>query len=187
MVAVSPALTWEDLLKTPHGEAYRYELLGGRLIESCSPNVAHALVSRSVFKALDAAVSRAGLGEVFFAPIDVRRAPHDVVVPDVFYLSSERLHIQGDQFVDGAPDLIIEILSPSSRIRDLNAKHALYARAGVREYWVIDIDSSSVQVFSLGSDGTFETLESSGGRVPSRLFESLQLSVAELFPARRTD
>jgi Uma2 family endonuclease len=75
------------------------------------------------------------LGQVYFAPIGVKLSERDIVEPDIIFIARDRLSIILEKMVDGAPDIVLEILSPSTRLKDLNLRAALYARSGVREYW----------------------------------------------------
>ena len=92
------------------------------------------------------------LGLVLDAPIDVRLTPDNVLIPDVMFIARDRLHIIGPKAIDAPPDLVVEILSPGTRQRDLATKRTLYARFGVQEYWIVDPDARSVTVLTLAGD-----------------------------------
>jgi Uma2 family endonuclease len=123
-----------DYLALP--EQPRCELLYGRLPVTPSPSIRHQRVVRQVFGFLLDFSNRAG-GEVFVSPLDVRLADHSIVQPDLIYVSSKRAGILGRR-VEGAPDLVVEILSPATARRDVGEKLRLYAESGVAEYWIID-------------------------------------------------
>ena len=89
---------------------------------------------------------------MFFAPLDVILSNFDVVQPDLIFVSNERSHIIQD-YIRGAPDLLVEILSPSTERRDRIVKRELYARHGVPEYWLIDPYAKTIIVLILGADG----------------------------------
>src|SRR5687768_1885365 len=112
------ALTYEDLLGSPQDDANRYEILAGELFVSASPSKRHAWISFQLARRLADFVDEHGLGHVFHSPVDVRLTRNDIVVPDVIFLSLERKHLYGDQLVEGPPDLVVEVLSPSTRARD---------------------------------------------------------------------
>jgi Uma2 family endonuclease len=114
----------------------RCELLYGRLPVTPSPSIRHQRVVRQVFRLLLDFSDRAG-GEVFASPLDVRFADHSIVQPDILYVSDKRAGILGRR-VEGAPDLLIEVLSPATARRDVGEKLRLYAESGVAEYWIID-------------------------------------------------
>ena len=155
MVGIKPAakLTYEDYRKTPDHE--RWELLNGELIMPPSPGTAHQRVSRRLETRLDAFVEERGLGEVFDAPIDVVLSDVNVLQPDLLFVSTEQEHIITPENIRGAPDLVVEILSPSTASRDWRDKHDLYAEHGVREYWVVDPDAQRVWVM-VQRDGVFD-------------------------------
>ena len=109
----------------------------------------------------------------------------EVVIPDLLFISRKRLHLVGPTAIEGPPDLVVEILSPATRSRDLGAKMALYARFGVREYWVVDPVARSISVFVL-RDGRYEPLPQEGGIARSIVLPGLAIDVAALFAAAET-
>ena len=155
MVDTKPTtkLTYEDYCKTPDDE--RWELLDGELVTVPSPNVLHQDLSGNLFVLLKLFVDRMALGRVFHAPLDVVLSDTSVVQPDLLFVSNERTDILTEANVQGAPDLVIEILSPSTTSRDWRIKMDLYAQHGVREYWIVDPDGQRVWVMA-GGDGTLE-------------------------------
>ena len=148
-----PRLTYQDYANLDGNE--RYELLDGELILVASPNRGHQTVSLRLASRMLSFVDENGLGWVFEAPFDVLFTDTDVVQPDIMFISREREHILTRANVQGAPDLIVEILSPSSSTRDWRAKRELYAAHGVREYWIIDPTNRIVFVLLL-QDGVLE-------------------------------
>jgi Uma2 family endonuclease len=114
----------------------RCELLYGRLVMTPSPIVRHQLVVGAILRRLFDLVDREG-GLAVDSPVDVVLADHSVVQPDVIYVAKDRVSIVSKR-VQGAPDLVVEILSPGTARRDLGEKLRLYAEAGVREYWIVD-------------------------------------------------
>ena len=178
MVSPKPKtkLTYEDYAKTPDDE--RWELIDGELFRMPSPNVAHQRTSGRLVLRLAPFVEERDLGEVFVAPMDVVLSDSDVVEPDMLFISSERLGIITQLNIQGAPDLVVEIHSPSTAQRDL------YARHGVREYWPIDPDTRTVRVLLL-SDGDFVEVGvyREGDTVTSPTLEGFSFRVEEIFPA----
>ena len=153
MIPLNPAVkfTFEDYRHTP--EDQRFELLDGELIKVPAPNLRHQRIGIRLGALLHAFVQQEGLGEVFHAPCDVVLSNTDVVQPDLLFVSDERGHLLlGGDSVLGAPDLVVEILSPATAGRDRTLKRALYARHGVEEYWLVDPDARTVTVLGLGAD-----------------------------------
>lgn len=126
-----------------------------------------------------------GLGKVFFSPIDVFLPSGSIVQPDIIFISSERLSIIQNR-IEGIPDLCVEVVSPTGAERDRIVKRQLYAENGVREYWIIDDESKSVEVLTLdGTDyapaGYFLTREDNADTVRSVLLPEFALSCAQVF------
>jgi Uma2 family endonuclease len=131
-------MTADDLAEYPD-DGLRHEIINGELYVAPAPLISHQRLVARIFKMLDAAANATNAGEVFLAPLDVRLSDYDVVQPDLLFIAKDRLSIlHGDEYAEGAPDIVIEILSPSTRMIDLVRKAALYAKAGVAEYWTVD-------------------------------------------------
>ena len=156
MVAVKSTakLTYQDYAKTPEGEIW--ELIDGEQFIPPTPGTAHASVKVRLGSLLHEFVKARGLGQVYPAPFDVVLSDLDVVQPDLLFISNERAEIVTRANVQGAPDLVVEIRSPSTANRDWSIKRDLYAKYGVKEYWVVDPDERRVWVMLLGDDGLEE-------------------------------
>ncbi len=150
--------TYEDYLNIPGDD--RYELINGEFILVSAPNRAHQTASVKLVSRMDPFVESRELGWVFHAPFEVALTDPEginIIQPDIIFVSKEREHIITPANIQGAPDLIVEILSPSTGRRDRTAKRDLYARHGVGEYWLADPEDRTVVVMSL-KDGKFETV-----------------------------
>lgn len=174
--------TYDDLKDLPE-DLYRYEVLDGLLVREPPPTTRHeTLVSRLV-AALVRALAPGDEDGLFIATTGVVFDDQNVVQPDVAYVVPERRSrtIREDA-LHGAPDLVIEVLSPSTRDRDLIAKRALYARAGVPEYWVVAPEQRTVIRFTSPRDGRYrEVLEVTSGEVRSSVVPGFVLRCPELF------
>jgi len=158
--------TWEDVLRMPD-DGNRYEFIGGRLYVTTAPVIRHHRVSERLQPALRRVLQVAGHGEVFYAPVLVEfPGTGDRVQPDIFFVSNERRGTVGDKQVTGAPDLVVEILSPSTTHRDRGVKLDLYARRGVREYWIVDPVEDVVDVWRFEQQPGHERFT---GELPVRL------------------
>ena len=180
MDLIRPIFTVGDLAQLPD-DGKRYEILEGDLAVSPSPNRKHQLAVQAAFLFLTH-LKEQGMGQGFVAPFDVVFDEYNVAEPDVLFVRADRLAIITDANVQGAPDLIIEVLSPSSRDRDLGVKAHLYARFRVPEYWVVDPEQETLTIYHLIDDGyrragPFRPEE----QVHSVLFPSITLNVADLF------
>ena len=138
-------LTYEDYCAAPDDE--RYELLDGNLMMVPAPNIKHQRVQLKLATRLDLFIEERALGTLLTAPCDVMLSETDVVQPDLLFVSREREHLlSGGQNVQGPPDLVVEILSPSSADRDRGKKLALYGRHGVTEYWLVDPVAETISI-----------------------------------------
>jgi len=152
--------TYEDYLKTPDDE--RYELIEGELLMTPSPIPKHQRISRELEFEIMKFVKANDLGEIFYAPCDVYLDNENVVQPDILFISKERLNIIGEKNIQGAPDLVIEIISESTAYRDLVQKKKLYGKFGVKEYWIAIPGEELVEVYIL-KDNTY-TLHKTYGK-----------------------
>jgi Uma2 family endonuclease len=171
--------TYEDLLALADDK--RYEIIEGELFEMTAPNALHAVALMNAVFLLRPVVQAMG-GTILVAPVDVFMPGADPVEPDIVVLlpgSAARIVRRG---IEGPPDLVVEILSPSTRGRDLLTKRALYARAGVREYWILDNDAQAVEVMGLDRDA-FHTLQVATAADPIRspLLPAVAFTAAEIF------
>ena len=147
MATTQPAVkyTYEDYRTTPDDQ--RYELLDGDLIMVPAPNLKHQIVLGRLYYRLQHFVAKHDLGLLLFAPCDVFLSNTNVVQPDLLFVSHERAHLlSGGENVQGPPDLVIEILSPSSAKTDRGAKFNLYSEHGVAEYWLVDPIAETITI-----------------------------------------
>ncbi len=181
-MAIVTRLTYVDLEAIPREhEGDRHELINGELVVTPSPIPTHQIISVNIEYALLRHVRERDLGMVLHAPIDIRFTPGNVLNPDIIYIAQDRLHIVGPKTVDAAPDLIVEILSPGTRRRDLEAKRALYARFGVQEYWIVDPDTRTLTVLALAGNTYVPVPGGEGGAIASRVLPGLTLALNDVF------
>jgi len=180
MATATTRLSYDDLRKIPP-DRNRYELIEGELFVSAAPNTEHQRKTGQLFRRLSDHVEHHALGEVFIAPFDVVLHPGTVVEPDVLFVSKARQSIIKPECIEGAPDLVVEVLSDSSRTIDRFVKRDRYAEFGVPEYWLLDPFEPRIEVLRLeagkyrvvGSFGKGDTLE-------SPTFPGLQIPVSSL-------
>jgi Uma2 family endonuclease len=175
--------TKEFFQVTLHSER-QYQLLNGRSIVNPAPTTRHQRIVLNLARRLDSFVESAELGKLWVAPCDVVLTNYDVVQPDLFFVSSERAHIVAERNVQGAPDLVVEILSATTADVDRGYKQHLYALHGVIEYWLVDPDAGRVEVLALGDAG-YETIGvyRAGETVTSRLLTDLRIPIDDVFGA----
>ena len=181
MATVTRPLTYDDLCQMPD-DGNRYEIIGGELIVSPSPNRPHQRLLTKLHAEVWRYVQERGLGEAYSVPVDVRLSPHDVVQPDLLFIRQDRLDIynrRGD--VQGAPDLVVEVISPSSVKTDPGAKLDLYAASGIPEYWLINPATKRFQGFVL-REGRYEEVAPVAGRYRSTVIDGFELDLDALVP-----
>ena len=172
--------TYDDYLNTP--EDKRYELLDGDLIALPSPEEFHQRVSILLGAKLVQSAVENRMGRVYHAPFDVVLSNTDVVQPDLIFVSDERADIITPANIQGAPDLVVEILSPSTAARDKTFKRSLYARHCITEYWMVDLTEKTITILRLGERG-FEVVDTYGeGEIlTSPILQGFTLSLDEVF------
>jgi Uma2 family endonuclease len=143
--------TYDDYALLP--EDRRYEVINGELFVTPAPTPFHQVVLIRLMRLLGDFVEAHGLGTVLLAPCDVVLSRYDVVQPDIMFVSTERRLIIGDKYVGPAPDLVVEVLSPSTEERDRTAKAKRYATFGVREMWLVDTVARTIEVLANAGEG----------------------------------
>lgn len=141
-------LTYEDYLRLPD-DGKRYEILEGVLHVVPSPTTRHQRISRELGFMIYGYVTQNGLGEVFYAPLDIVFSRTSIAQPDLIYVSQDRQSVITEKHIAGSPDLVVEILSPSNSASDRVTKAQIYARYGVPYYWVVDPEKKAVEEFRL--------------------------------------
>jgi Uma2 family endonuclease len=181
--AESIRFTYEDYLNFPD-DGRRHELIDGEHYVTPAPVRRHQELSMRLSVALATWLREHPVGEVYAAPLDVILSDVDVVEPDLLFVSNERAEVLG-KWIHGAPDLVVEILSPGTRRTDETTKRRLYERVGVREYWIVDDEIEVVKVYRRQDDGSFrreaELSREAGHSLTTPLLPGFSLSLAGLF------
>ncbi|MEW6274510.1 MAG: Uma2 family endonuclease [Bacillota bacterium] len=172
--------TYADYALLPEGAPY--QLIGGKLVMTPAPNTFHQIISMRLEAKFVNFVTEKDLGIILDAPIDVYFEEKETYQPDIIFIAKNRLQIIEKVRINGAPDLVVEILSPSTGYYDLKKKARTYARHGVKEYWVVDPEDQSIEVH-VGQEGKFvlnQRVEGEG-RVKSLVLEGLAVEAKEIF------
>jgi Uma2 family endonuclease len=172
--------TIADYERLPEGSLY--QLIDGELIMSPAPTPRHQRVLRELLIILYGYVVERELGEVLCAPIDVYLTETEAYQPDLIFLSNERLHQIKERNVQGAPDLVVEILSLGNSYYDLTHKKRIYEAASVKEYWIVDPMKQRIEVYE-NQDGRFELVSEAQrtGKAASKLLEGLAVAPEQIF------
>lgn len=173
-------LTVADYRATPEGS--RYQLIDGELVMSPSPNRFHQGIVWNLSQMLGRYLASNPLGRVYFAPFDVYLSEHNVLQPDVLFVAAENFSRFSDDGLHGAPDLVIEVLSPGTAQLDKKSKRKVYAQAGVKEMWLVDPLLLQVQRYVFMQDPAKPVqLIEENETFSTPLLPGLVLSAAEIF------
>jgi Uma2 family endonuclease len=177
-------LTYDDFLHFPD-DGKRHEIIDGEHYVTASPNTKHQEVSGRLYLLIGNWLAAHPIGRLFYAPFDVVFSRFDVVEPDLLYMSNERAaEVLTAANVQGAPELVIEIGSPSTRGRDETIKRRLYERFGVQEYWVVDPELDVVRIYRKAGERFERPVELSreaADTLTTPLLPDLSLSLHALF------
>lgn len=173
--------TYQDYIHFPDN-GKRYQIIDGEVYMTPAPVPYHQKILWKLAELLGRFVKEDNLGEVFIAPCDVLLSDVDIVQPDIFFISTEKLAIIQDKYIEGAPNLVIEILSPYTQKLDRITKKRLYESYKVAEYWIVDTDKKTLEVLSLkGSSYKTMGVYKEEDNVASELIKGLKFSVKEIF------
>ncbi len=178
-------LTYDDLCQTPD-DGKRYEIIGGELYVAPAPNIRHQDLLGYLHGTIWNYLQSHPIGKVVLSPFDVRLSPHDIVEPDLLFIRQDRLNIlESGRYATGRPDLVVEVISPSSRKTDPGVKLDLYARSSIPEYWLIDPATRQFQFFVLRAEGNhnhYEEIEAEkDGRFHSTVIDGFAIDPGALF------
>jgi len=177
-------LTYDDFVLFPD-DGLRHELIDGEHYVTPSPNTKHQQILFNLTLQLGKWLEEHPTGRIFFAPFDVVFSHVDVVEPDLLYMSNARAaDILTLANVQGVPELVVEIGSPGTRKRDETVKRALYERAGVSEYWVVDPELEVVRVYRRDGERfarPHELAMEAGDLLTTSLLPGLELPLPEIF------
>ena len=179
-MVISTKFTHADLLVMPN-DGKRREIVDGDLYVTPSPRFNHQAIAAKVYLAIGRYLEQHPVGEAYFAPLDVIFGEHDVVEPDIIFVLKEHREILQD-WVRGAPDLVVEILSPTTSSIDRGPKLKAYARYGVAECWIVDPEQRCIEVYQPSHEG-YRLVRTSRQEetLTSALLPGLSLTVASLF------
>jgi Uma2 family endonuclease len=179
----STRMTYQDFAGLPDNGKH-YELIEGELVLNPSPVTRHQQIVRKIVVRLDLYFTDHGGGEVFVAPLDVVLADDVVLEPDLIVVRDERRSIVTDKNIQGAPNIVVEILSEGTRRRDEILKRKLYERFGIDEYWVVDPVIDVVKLYRRSGESFVRVAEISaedGGTITSPLLPGFALDVNDVF------
>lgn len=175
--------TYDDYLLFPN-DGKRYELIEGDRFVTPAPGTKHQRISSNLHGFLFETIQKTQNGMLFSAPTDVVLSEIDIVQPDLLFVSRARTSIITEKNIQGAPDLVVEILSESTRRTDEIIKRKLYAHHGVYEYWIIDPEVETIKIYRTTGQGFQQPIEltvEAHDRLTSPLFPKWELPLQDLF------
>ena len=172
----------EFLSRNELDENTYYELVNGKIVKKSSPNPRHQLILAKIYDLVSNYIKKNKSGTVLFAPIDVFLDNETVVIPDLIYISNDNKKIITNNGIEGCPDLVVEILSPSTAKYDRGIKMKAYKRNQVAEYWIIDPKAHALEVY-VYQDQDYDLLSYAveEGNIESQILQGFSLSIKELF------
>ncbi len=179
----SVKFTYDDFLHFP-ADGKRHEIIDGEHYVTPSPNTKHQVIVGNLYMLLGTYLKTHAIGAVFLARFDVVFSDLDVVEPDLLYISRERRGVLTDKHVRGAPDLVVEILSPGTRKTDETIKRRLYERCDVQEYWVVDPELDTIKIHRRANDAFSSVAELSVEQhdaLTSPVLPGFSAGLAEIF------
>lgn len=180
--------TYSEFARLPPSGSTRYEVIDDELVVTPAPTTQHQRVVTRLLVQLATFAEEHDLGEVFPAPLDVLFAEGDYFEPDLLFVSKKRVDLLSDRGVEGPPDLVVEITSPSTTDRDRGVKLERYDLYGVAEYWIVDPDARTIEVWDL-AEGAEEPVVHGPDDVlrwsPGDGRATLEIDVGEVIPPER--
>lgn len=172
--------TYDDYYKL--GEGAPYQLINGELIMSPAPKLYHQTILLNISTELKLFNAKMKLGYIYPSPVDVFFEEHETYQPDIVFVSLERAQILKEDKIEGAPDLVVEILSESTAYYDLKHKKNIYEKHIVKEYWIVDPIEKSIEVYE-NKKGKFILFNKNKtqGEIKSKLLDELKFEIQKIF------
>lgn len=165
------------------GDLLIYELFDGEIMKRSTPSLIHQAVCRKLLTELDAYIEEKKLGEIFSAPVDLNLDEHNAFQPDLAFISKERSFlIEDGDYIRGAPDLVVEIISPGTVKKDRVIKKNLCERFAIREYWLVDPLNKGIEIYIMQEDKyVLHDLQEINGKISSTVLTGFELELGHIF------
>ncbi len=168
----------------PDGDTFLYELLNGVIVRKSAPHIIHQRILRKLVRRFEDFILEAGAGEVFFAPVDVVLSNENAPQSDLVFVSKHNTAILNveEGIINGVPDLVVEIIFPGSVKRDRIEKMAIYEQFKIKEYWLVDPNNQSIEIYTLQNDKyALHAFADATEKVQSVVLAGLEVDAAEVF------
>jgi Uma2 family endonuclease len=174
--------TYQDYIALPD-DGKRYEIIEGELYMSPAPAITHQIILKRLLYLIEDFLIHNPIGELLPAPTDVILSEINVLQPDLLFVAKENYEILTHENVRGAPDLVIEIISPGTAKRDRTNKLETYSQFGVREYWIVDEERQTVEVWrQQGSKLACKAILTATQTLETSLLPGIEIALAQVFP-----
>jgi Uma2 family endonuclease len=175
-------ITVEELFEMDLEEGYFYELLNGRIVKKQAPSPPHQKAVVKITTLIENFIMEHDLGDCYTSPIDVFFDKHNNAQPDILFIKKERLFIVTPDGIQGQPDLIVEVLSPSTYRNDRTSKMKIYCQFGVSEYWIVDPNNKAIEIYCLENNAyTMASIAVETGEITSKVLEGLKVDIEKIF------
>ena len=175
-------ITVKELFDMELEEVYFYELINGYIVKKQTPSPPHQKVVGNLLTLMNNFIKEKQLGKCYVSPIDVFFDNYNNTQPDILFIKTDRLFIVTHDGIMGQPDLIVEVLSPSTYRNDRTVKKDLYCQFGVSEYWIVDPKNQAIEVYALDVDGyTLASFAIEKGEIESKVLEGFKMDITAVF------
>jgi Uma2 family endonuclease len=175
-------ITVQEFFEMELEEGYFYELINGHIVKKQAPAPPHQKAVTNLSTLLNSYTKDKKLGDCYVSPIDVFFDKYNNTQPDILFIKKDRLFIVTQNGIEGHPDLIVEVLSPSTYKNDRNDKKELYRQFGVAEYWIVDPKNQAIEVYSLENDVyIMSSFAIETGEISSKILEGFKLDITSIF------
>lgn len=173
-------VTFEEYQKLKD-DGFQYEIIEGVMnLMTPAPFRKHQRIIGKIYYKIELFLELNPIGIVEIAPRDVKLDDHLIYQPDILFISNERIEIDKEQYVDGAPDFIIEVLSEGTFLKDIRKKYDDYEKYGVKEYWIINPDNVRASIFSYLENDKYEQFYPEEEIIKSKVIKGFELNLAQL-------
>ena len=178
-------VNWERFreIELAEDDLFIYELFDGEIMKRSAPSLIHQRISRKLLGKMDAYIEEKKLGEIFSAPVDLNLDEHNAFQPDLAFISKERSFlIEDDDYIKGAPDLVVEIISPGTVKKDRVIKKNLCERFAIREYWLVDPLNKGIEIYIMQEDKyVLHDLQEINGKISSTVLTGFEMELGHIF------
>ncbi|MFN0049508.1 MAG: Uma2 family endonuclease [Cytophagales bacterium] len=164
-------------------EGAKYQFIDQEIIEMPSPNLYHQDIAGNIFTLLKIYLKTFNLGKIVIAPIDVQLNKNNIFQPDIVFVATANTNILQKNRIVGSPDLVVEVLSEGTAYLDYKKKKSVYEAEGVKEYWIVDPESQSIEIYANTPEKEFKlfSVYKSDKKFDSTIFKDLELKFEEVF------